>query len=366
MKVTAAIVHEEAQPFSVEDLELEEPRADEVLVRIVATGMCHTDVIVRDQWYPVPLPAVLGHEGAGVVERAGEGVIKVQPGDHVVLSFASCGECPNCLSGWPTYCLNFYDQNFGGSRPDGSNALSKEGDAVHGRFFGQSSFASYAVAAERSVVKVREDVPLEMLGPLGCGVQTGAGSVLNTLRPEAGSSIVVFGTGAVGMSAIMAAAIAGCTTIIGIDVKLSRLELARELGATHTINGAETDVIEEIGGITGGGANYSLETTAVPAVFRQAVDCLAPIGVCGLVGAAPLGTEASLDMNNILIPGRTVRGIVEGDSVPDIFIPRLIELYDKGRFPFDRLIEFYDLQEINQAASDAEEGTTIKPVIQMP
>jgi aryl-alcohol dehydrogenase len=237
---------------------------------------------------------------------------------------------------------------------------------VHGRFFGQSSFASYSVAAERSVVKVREDAPLELLGPLGCGVQTGAGSVLNTLRPEAGSSIAVFGTGAVGMSAIMAAAIAGCTTIIGIDVKPSRLELARELGATHTINGAETDAVEEIGGITGGGANYSLETTAVPAVFRQAVDCLAPIGVCGLVGAAPLGTEANLDMNNILIPGRTVRGIVEGDSVPDVFIPRLIELYDKGRFPFDRLVEFYDLQEINQAARDAEEGTAIKPVIRMP
>ena len=132
------------------------------------------------------------------------------------------------------------------------------------------------------------------------------------------------------------------------------------------INGVESDAVEEIGGITGGGANYSLETTAVPAVFRQAVDCLAPIGVCGLVGAAPLGTEASLDMNNILIPGRTVRGIVEGDSVPDVFIPRLIELYDKGRFPFDRLVEFYDLQEINQATRDAEEGTTIKPVIRMP
>ena len=234
MKVTAAVVHEEAQPFSVEDLELEEPRADEVLVRVVATGICHTDVIVRDQWYPVPLPAVLGHEGAGVVERVGEGVSKVQPGDHVVLSFASCGECTNCLSGWPTYCLNFYDQNFGGSRPDGSNALSKDGDAVHGRFFGQSSFASYSVAAERSVVKVREDAPLELLGPLGCGVQSGAGGVLNILRPTPGTSIAVFGTGAVGMSAIMAASIAGCTIIISIDVKASRMELARELGATHT------------------------------------------------------------------------------------------------------------------------------------
>jgi aryl-alcohol dehydrogenase len=176
LEVTAAVVHEEAQPFSVEDLELEEPRANEVLVRVIATGMCHTDVIVRDQWYSVPLPAVLGHEGAGVVERVGEGVSKVQPGDHVVLSFASCGECTNCLSGWPTYCLNFYDQNFGGSRHDGSNVLSKDGDPVHGRFFGQSSFANYSVAAERSVVKVREEAPLELLGPLGCGVRPARGA----------------------------------------------------------------------------------------------------------------------------------------------------------------------------------------------
>jgi aryl-alcohol dehydrogenase len=215
------------------------------------------------------------------------------------------------------------------------------------------------------VVKVRQDVPLELLGPLGCGIQTGAGGVLNSLHPEAGTSIAVFGTGAVGISAIMAAVVAGCTTIIGIDVKPNRLELARELGATHAINGAEADAVEEIGEITGGGADYTLETTAVPEVLRQAVDALAPLGVCGLIGAARLGTEFSLDMNDVLIPGKTVRGIVEGDSVPDIFIPRLIELYDQGRFPFDRLIEFYDLEGINQAAGDSEEGSVLKPVLRM-
>jgi aryl-alcohol dehydrogenase len=366
VKITAAVAREEAQPFSIEELDLEEPRVDEVLVRLVATGVCHTDLIVRDQWYPVPLPSVLGHEGAGIVERVGEGVAKVQPGDHVVLSFNSCGQCANCARGRPTYCLNFFERNFGGARPDGSNALSQNGDTVHAHFFGQSSFADYTLAAERSVVKVSQDAPLDLLGPLGCGIQTGAGSVLNTLRPEAGSSIAVFGTGAVGMSAIMAAVVVGCTTIIGIDLNPNRLELARELGATHTIISAEMDAVEEIGKITGGGADYSLETSAVPQVFRQAVDCLVPLGVCGLVGAAPLGTEASLDMNNILIPGRTVRGIVEGDSIPDVFIPRLIELHDRGRFPFDRLIEFYDLEEINQAAEDSEEGTVLKPVLRMP
>ena len=366
VKITAAVVREKEQPFSVEELELEEPRANEVLVRVVATGVCHTDLIVRDQWYPVPLPVVLGHEGAGVVERVGENVTKVQPGDHVVLTFSSCGECASCAGGKPAYCLNFFEQNFGGARHDGSTGISKDGDALHSHFFGQSSFAGYALAAERSVVKVRGEVPLELLGPLGCGIQTGAGGVLNALHPEAGTSIAVFGAGAVGISAIMAAAVAGCTTIIGIDVKENRLELARELGATHSINGGEADAVEEIGNITGGGADYTLETTAVPELFAQAVQALAPLGVCGLIGAAPLGTEASLDMNDILIPGKTVRGIVEGDSVPDVFIPRLVELYQGGHFPFDRLIAFYDLEEINQAAEDSEEGTVIKPVLRMP
>lgn len=366
MKITAAMAREKAQPFSVEELELEEPRPDEILVRISGAGVCHTDLIIRDQWYPVPLPAVLGHEGSGVVEQVGERVGKVQPGDHVVLTYRSCATCANCKRGAPAYCLDLYNQNFGCSRPDGSNALSSDGQEINGHFFGQSSFATYALATERNTVKVREDLPLELLGPLGCGIQTGAGGVLNALHPEAGSSIAVFGTGSVGMSAIMAAWVAGCTTIIGVDLNAGRLELAQELGATHTINGAEVeDVVEAIQEITGGGANYTVETTAVPAVFRQAVDSLTLSGECGLIGGAALGTEVSLDMNNILF-GRKVRGVIEGDSIPDIFIPRLIELYDQGRFPFDRLVKFYDLEDINQAVEDSESGETIKPVVRMP
>lgn len=366
MNVTAAVVREKEQPFSVEELEIEEPRAGEVLVRVVGAGVCHTDLICRDQWYPVPLPAVLGHEGSGVVEQVGEGVTKVEPGDHVVLSYLSCGKCVNCVKGASPYCLDLYNQNFGGARPgDGSNALSKNGETVHGHFFSQSSFATYALATERSVVKVSKDAPLELLGPLGCGIQTGAGGVLNSLHPEAGSSIAVFGTGSVGMSAIMAASAVGCTKIIGVDVKPSRLELARELGATHTINAAESEnVVEEIQSITGGGANYTVETTASPQVFRQAVDSLILTGTCGLIGAAALGTEVSLDMNNILF-GRTVRGIIEGDSIPDIFIPKLVELHAQGKFPFDRLVKFYELDEINAAAEDSESGEVFKPVLRM-
>ena len=366
MNVTAAVVREQEQPFEVEELALEEPRAGEVLVRVVATGMCHTDLIVRDQWYPVPLPVVLGHEGAGVVERVDEGVTNLEPGDHVVLTFASCGRCANCLRGKPTYCLQFFGLNFGGARLDGSNALSKDGGRVHDRFFGQSSCSTYAIATERNAIKVRDDVPLELLGPLGCGIQTGAGGVMNSLAPEAGTSIAIFGAGAVGMSAVMAARIVGCATIVAIDVISERLELARELGATHTIDANESEnVVEEVQGFTGGGADYTLESSAIPAVLRQAVEALAPTGVCGIIGAAPLGTEVSLDMNDLLIPGKVVRGIVEGDSVPEVFIPRLVDLYAQGRFPFDRLVQYYSLDEINQAAEDAEKGATLKPVLRV-
>ena len=364
MQVTAAVAREKARPFVIEQLELEEPRPDEILVRVVGAGVCHTDLIVRDQWYPVPLPAVLGHEGSGVVEKVGDRVAKVRPGDHVVLTYMTCGACKNCIGGAQAYCLKLFDLNFGGARPDKSTTLRKDGVAVHSNFFNQSSFATYALATERNVVIVPKDAPLELLGPLGCGIQTGAGGVLNSLRPQAGTSIVVFGTGSVGMSAIMAARVVGCTTIVGVDVKPNRLELARELGATHTINPTEANVVEEIQRITGGGADYSIETTASPEVFRQAVDCLTFLGVCGLIGAAALGTEVTLDMNTILF-GRTVRGIIEGDSVPDIFIPRLIELYAQGRFPLDRLIQPYPLDQINQAAEDSEQGGVWKPVLTM-
>jgi aryl-alcohol dehydrogenase len=362
MKITAAVVRAKGEPFRIEEVELDAPRDDEVLVRIVATGMCHTDLVARDQLYPVPFPLVCGHEGAGIVEQVGARVTKVRPGDPVVLTYLSCGACFACLRGRPMYCYRLFDLNFGGKRADGSLTMRQNGTGVHGAFFGQSSFATHALASERNVVRVRPDAPLELLGPLGCGVQTGAGSVMNALRPEAGSSIAIFGAGAVGLSAVMAARAVGCTPIIAVDPKPERLALARELGATHTINPAEADPVAEIRRLTDGGALYALEMAGIPQVLRQAVDCLVPTGVCGLVGAAPVGVEASLDMTTVLL-GRTVRGLIEGESIPDIFIPRLIDLYLEGRFPFDRLIRPYPFAEINAAAADSEQGRTIKPVL---
>lgn len=363
METLAAVVREKGGRFEIETIRLDDPRADEVLVRIAGAGLCHTDLVVRDQYFPTPLPAVLGHEGSGIVEKVGAAVTRVAPGDHVVLSFASCGTCTNCLKGIPGYCIDLYGRNFSGGRTDGTSpCCDPAGARVSGYFFGQSSFGQHALANERNLVKIPSDVPLEIMGPLGCGVQTGAGAVMNALRPEAGSSIAVFGAGSVGLSAIMAARVVGCTQIIAIDLNHARLKLAKELGATHTIE-ASGDVVEAIRDVTGGeGVQYSLECTGLPQVVRQAVDALRLTGVCGTIGVAPLGTEFSLDMNAILF-GRTVRGIIEGDSKPEIFIPQMIELWRQGRFPFDRLITQYSLSRIEEAAKASERGEVLKAVL---
>jgi len=365
METKAAVVFESSGEFSIEQLQISDPNDDEVLVRIVGVGICHTDLAARDMHLPIPAPpSVFGHEGAGVVETVGARVTKVKPGDHVALSWDCCGACPSCKSGNNTYCHNFFLHNFNGARPDGTTTLRKGDQDIHGAFFSQSSFAEFALANERNVAKVRDDVPLEILGPLGCGVQTGAGAVMNTLKPRPGASIAIFGVGPVGMSAVLAAVVCGCTTIIAVDIIADRLEKAKEFGATHTVNAGEEDPVAAILDITGGGAQFTLECVGNPAVLRQAVDSLPLCGVCGLLGVVPPGTEVSLDMDKIM-NGRTVKGIIEGDAIPDLFIPKLIELYSQGRFPFDRLITFYPFDKINQAVEDMEKGRVIKPVLRM-
>ncbi|MGQ9425564.1 NAD(P)-dependent alcohol dehydrogenase [Gilvimarinus sp. F26214L] len=362
----AAVVRQKGGPMELEQITHKELRPGEVLVRVVATGMCHTDMVARDQVFPVPHPIVLGHEGAGVVEAVGDQVRKVKVGDHVVLSFLPCGHCRSCLEGAPASCENFNDCNFSGAREDGSHALcDASGADLNDRFFGQSSFARYAVADARNTVPVRADAPLELLGPLGCGIQTGAGAVLNALGVQAGTSFGAFGAGAVGLSAVMAAKVAGATTIIAVDVVPSRLEMAEELGATHVINSRDEDPVAAIRKITGKGLDYALDATGIVQVIRGAVDALRPRGLCGIVGASAPGTLLELDVTDFMQKCKRLRGIVEGDSVADVFIPRLIDLYMQGRFPFDKLIRIYPFDQINQAAEDSARGETIKPVIRI-
>jgi aryl-alcohol dehydrogenase len=364
--ITAAVVRAHKQPFTIETLQLDDIRPNEVRVRLVATGVCHTDAIVRDGIFPTPLPAVLGHEGAGVVEQVGAAVRTVRPGDHVVMSAAYCTYCAYCRSGEMAYCENLFAEDFGGCRTsDGTTALSSaEGEAISSHFFGQSAFATHANVVESSIIPIPKDVPLEAVAFFGCGMQTGAGAILNELRPPAGSSIAVSGSGAVGLAAIMAARIAGATTIVAIDLHEARLELARALGATHTVNAGTANTLNELMRVTKGrGINYILDTTAVPQVLTKLARALSVRGTLALVGAAKPGTEAPFEIGQSLIRGWTFRTIVQGSAVPQDFIPRLIRFWQQGSFPADRLAKTYRLDEINQAFEDSAAGVTIKPVI---
>jgi aryl-alcohol dehydrogenase len=360
----AAVVESGGAPFSLVDVELDEPRADEVLVRVTAAGLCHTDLGVASGGLPFPLPGVLGHEGAGVIERVGAAVTSVAPGDHVLLSFTSCGACGNCRGGHPAYCATWLPDNLiGGARRDGSATITRNGDALGSHFFGQSSFARMAVADERSVVKVDPTAPLETLAPLGCGVQTGVGAVWNVLKPGPRSTVVVAGAGAVGLSAVMAAALTPAQRIVAVDVVPHRLDLARKLGATHVIDAAKEDYPERIAELTGGaGCDGVIETTGNVQVLRQSVDCLAARGTAVVVGAPPFGTEVGLEVNGLL-GGKHIVGITLGDTETQTFIPVLAAMVADGRLPVAELITTYDFADIEQAVEDVRNGTTIKPVL---
>ncbi|MEV7983366.1 NAD(P)-dependent alcohol dehydrogenase [Streptomyces sp. NPDC086519] len=360
----AAVVESGGAPFTLSDVELDAPGPHEALVRMVATGLCHTDLSVASGGLPFPLPGVLGHEGAGVVEAVGSAVTGVAPGDHVVLSFTSCGTCRNCHGGHPAYCTTWLPLNLiGGRRADGTATVSRGGEPLGGHFFGQSSFAERALVAERSLVKVDPDVPLESIAPLGCGVQTGVGAVWNVLEPATGSTIVVLGAGAVGLSAVMAAALTPATTIIAVDRLAERLQLAREVGATHTVDATREDVPEAIGRLTrGAGADGIVETTGNVGVLRQGVDALAARGTLVVVGAPPFGTEVPLDVNGLLA-GKRITGLTLGDSETQAFIPALVRLVREGRLPLHRLISTYPFAEIDRAVRDMSTGKAVKPVL---
>ncbi|MDL2280907.1 NAD(P)-dependent alcohol dehydrogenase [Selenomonadales bacterium OttesenSCG-928-I06] len=360
----AALTLTPGSDFFIDEVELAPPKKTEVLVKMVGVGVCHTDVVAQHQGLPVPLPAVLGHEGAGIVQEIGSDVTDVKVGDHVALTFYSCARCSCCRSGFPNLCeFNEKVNLFGGVYADDTKRITYKGQEVS-CFFGQSTFAEYAVTDQENCVVVDKDVDLAIMGPLGCGFQTGAGAVANKLRPEVGSSIVIFGCGAVGLCAIMMAKNSGCTTIIGVDLVESRLGLAKELGATHVINDKSGEsVVAKIKEITKGGADYSIETTAVPDVINQALYCLKLMGTCVLLGSTgekivPIKTQYA-----IMGPGKTLAGVIEGNSIPKLFIPKLIDLYKRGMFPIDKLIKEYKFEDINQAVIDSHKGIAIKPII---
>jgi aryl-alcohol dehydrogenase len=363
MKIKAAIARERHADFSIEFVELDEPRDDEILVRIEAVGLCHTDLVFRDMETALTLPAVFGHEGAGVVERVGASIEKVRPGDHVLLTFRSCGHCPRCSAHEPAYCQQLPNLNFIGERPDGSKAIRSTEGEISSNFFGQSSLATHALAYERNVVKIDPGLSATY-APLGCGVQTGAGGIMRSLACPPRSSLVIIGSGTVGLSAVLGAVVQGCAVIIVIEPMAERRALAMELGATHALDPDEGPIAERVRDIVPAGVDFVFDTSGFVPAIEAAFGYLGSHGVIGLVGVPGVADAAlSVPVALAITFGFSIKGIIEGDSDPDEFIPELIRLHQQGRFPFDRLITTYKLDDINQAVTDQHDGKCVKDVL---
>ena len=364
MKTKAAVAEKPAAGFVIQDIEVDDPREDEILVKIAGVGLCHTDLVFSAGASDYPFPAVFGHEGSGTVLKVGTKVKKVAEGDSVLITFRSCGDCDRCHSGDAAYCRTMPILNYIGRRTDGSAAYHVDGQDVSSNFFGQSSFSGVALTYERNVIKVDPDLPVEIMGPLGCGIQTGAGAVMNSLNAQKGSSIVITGGGSVGLSAVMAAKLRDCAHIILVEPMESRRKLAEEFGATLTITPEEgkcfSEVVREMLPF---GVDFAFDTSGIPAVQASALASLGSKGVLGLVGISAPETPLPGEVNTLMTFGQSIRGIIEGDSDPDVFLPELIEHFKAGRLPFDRLIKTYPLSEINQAVTDQHHGDCVKVVL---
>jgi Zn-dependent alcohol dehydrogenase len=365
MRTTAAVLGGRGEPFVVEDVSIDDPRPGEVLVRLVATGVCHTDAVAQQGDLPFPVPGVLGHEGVGRIEAVGDGVEGHSTGDTVLLGWPWCGHCRNCLSGNPRYCLQLAPLLIGGGRPDGSTALRRaDGSPLHSHFFGQSSFAHHAVVGPSSLVPITTTAPVEAVGVLACGIATGAGAVLNTLHLGPGDSIVVYGAGAVGLAAVMAARLTPATTIVVVEPNASRRDLASKYGATDVVDPAAGDPVAAVHEICRGTADASLDCTGIPSVIRQAIDSVGMLGTAVLIGAAPAGAEFGADHLTTLW-GKRIVGTLGGESQSPRFVPALLALHEQGRFPFTDLVEYFPLAEINEAVDASRRGEVVKPVLRL-
>jgi aryl-alcohol dehydrogenase len=360
--IKAAVISEPGGQFVIKAVDLDDLRSDEIMIRIEACGVCHTDIIAQNM---IPLPAVLGHEGCGVVEAVGPAVEGVRKGDRVILSIPFCGACPTCIQGKTYICENARSLVFTGARMDGSRTISVDGKSISSAYFQQSSFATHAIALGRAAVPVKKHHPPFMMAAIACGIQTGAGSVFNVFKVKANQGLVVFGAGAVGLSAIMAGKVAGASPLIAVDIIQSRLELAVELGATHALNANDGDIAEEIREIDPHGMNFSLETSGNEQAFNCALTCLGMGGTCGIVTTPNFGEPLPFSPVQILDRASSIQGILMGNSIPRSFLPKLIELNRKGQFPYERLITTYGFNDINKAFEDTKAGITIKPVLIM-
>jgi aryl-alcohol dehydrogenase len=364
MITNAAITECKGARFNIVPVELADPKPEEVLVEIKACGICHTDEVARQGIFPFEMPAVLGHEGAGVVIKAGSRATGFKEGDRVGFSYGYCGTCEACKNGKPYGCSSNRRLNFSGFQYDGTKRISYQGKAVSS-FFGQSAFARHSVVHVNNLVKIDDDIPLKLAAPMGCGIQTGAGTVLNCLKPAADTSIVIAGCGAVGLSAIMAAKLTPCSQIIAVDISAKKLEFAREIGATHVVDASRVESVPEaVRAMTGGlGADYAADCTGSAASLRQSLNSVKPLGVCAAVGAA---LDITFQVEGELMGvAKSLVGVVEGYSFPQLFIPKLLNYHRAGKFPFDKMITYYKFEDINQAFEDIHAGKVTKAVLVM-
>jgi len=360
---TAAVARAGAGEFGVEALAIEDPRPDELLVRFTAAGLCHTDLEVAAGRLPTPLPVVAGHEGTGIIEGIGRDVTGFAVGDRVVAGFNFCGGCALCMVGQPAYCPEHTALNFGARRSDGTVGLRDgRGEPVHDHFFGQSSFAGHGLCRPSGLVTIDDDsLPDDILAPLGCSISTGAGAVWNTIGVTPASSVLVVGAGAVGLSAVLAAVVAGASRIIVADTHKSRLELAGKLGATDVIDVAKSSTVEEVMAFTRGrGVDFSVESAGSSSAMTSAIESLAPLGRAAVLGVVPVGDLRANAFE--LLQGRSVMGSIIGHQASSVLIPRIVDLYRRGRFPIDTLIRSYPLTAINDAVADVAAGATVKAV----
>lgn len=359
-KARAAVVYEPEGKFSIEDVELDDLHPGEAYVRIEAVGVCHTDMNMQ---FLLGMPAVVGHEGTGVVEEVAPDVEYVKPGDRVIISWPTCGVCPKCLVGRIDLCERQFPLNFGGRRADGTQTIKFKGEFIHGSYFQQSSFATYSVVPVSSLVKVEDDIPAEVRAALPCGIMTGAGAVVNAFAMGPKDDLVVFGAGAVGLSAIMAAKVSGVYPLVAVDVHQQRLDLALELGATHAFNARDDDVVAGLQGLRPAGFRYVIDTSAKQSSLTTAAQCVASGGAFGVV-AVPEPQVPDFSIATLLFPkGVRLQFILAGSSTPRLFIPQMLEWYKLGRFPVDRLVKTFAFEQINEAWGESAAGRVVKPVL---
>jgi S-(hydroxymethyl)glutathione dehydrogenase / alcohol dehydrogenase len=356
----AAVLHAANQPLTIEEVELTKPKAREVLLRTAFAGLCHSDLHFIEGLYPHPTPCVLGHESAGVVEAVGEGVTYVKPGDHVITCLSVfCGTCPQCVTGHPNLC-----ENTEVKMPPGiSRRLSWKGGELMNQFLNLSSFAEQMLVHENAMVKIDADIPLDRAALVGCGVMTGVGAVFNAAKVEPGATVAVIGCGGVGLSAVNGAALAGAERIIAIDTIASKLEVARELGATDTLNASNADPVQQVREMTGGGVHYSFEALGTKNTAEQAFGMLRPGGTATIIGMVPLGTKIELHGYDFL-RDRKLQGTSMGGNRFRVDMPRLLSLWRQGRLKLDHLISGkLKLEQINDGFTALKSGAPVRQLI---